>query len=344
VIGAEDVRTRSALEETNEELRRVRKELARGKRPLLRFVVAGDPTKPVFTFTVPRRLLTTLGTLLVLSALVGSLVGWGRPARALGALSNAIVKLRESRTLEADEPLPKATYTEQTLLPTFQADAVPEGEHFTVEIVNTGKAVKLNLNGPAGEPDVESYRALRHELRCQRTGAESPIDPRLIELLHQIALESSSRIQIVSAFRAPVRPREVNYHTKGMAADIRVPGLTTAELRDLARALGASGVGYYPTVQFVHVDVRSMPFFWTDASGHADHSHGDDDQMALSEPGAASELATAAVASPETVPASPATPLQPGTSLIPITVPSSPDVALPTPNRSRLGLSASSRE
>jgi hypothetical protein len=64
-----------------------------------------------------------------------------------------------------------------------------------------------------------------------------------------------------------------------MAADIRVPGLSTAELRDLARAVGATGVGYYPTVQFVHVDVRPVPYFWTDTSGHGDRNHGDEERV-----------------------------------------------------------------
>jgi hypothetical protein len=114
---------------------------------------------------------------------------------------------------------------------------------------------------------------LRHELRCQRTGAENPVDPRLVELLHQIAARTGSRIQIISAFRAPLYPRDLNYHVRGMAADIRVPGLRTAELRDLARSLGATGVGYYPTVQFVHVDVREVPYFWTDTSGHNEPRH-----------------------------------------------------------------------
>jgi hypothetical protein len=60
-----------------------------------------------------------------------------------------------------------------------------------------------------------------------------------------------------------------------MAVDIRVPGLTTEEVRDLARRLGATGVGYYPTVQFVHVDVRPVPYFWTDSSGHNESGHND---------------------------------------------------------------------
>jgi uncharacterized protein YcbK (DUF882 family) len=312
------VRTRNTLQVANEELRRVRKELARGGKAPLRFVIAGDPTKPLFSFTVPRRLLITLGAALALCAIAGPLVGGGRPARALDALSTAIVELKQDPPRNPDEPLPERMYSGHTLMPRLQADAVPEGEHFTVEVANTHKVVKLNLTGPAGEPDRESYRALRHELRCLRTGAESPIDPRLIELLHQIALESGSQIQIVSAFRAPVRPREVSYHTKGMAADIRVPGLTTAELRDLARALGARGVGYYPTVQFVHVDVRATPYFWTDTSGHPDHSTDTDDQALLAEAPAPSEPLAVAAASPETVQVR-AVPSPPSTVFVPTT-------------------------
>jgi uncharacterized protein YcbK (DUF882 family) len=170
-------------------------------------------------------------------------------------------------------PALSASAQVEAVPPTVQVHAVPEREHFTVEISNTGKMVEVRLGGPAGEPDEESYRALRHELRCQRSGAESPIDPRLIEILHQISLSTGQRIQVVSAFRGQTRSGDFNYHTRGMATDIRVPGMDTADLRDLAKSLGATGVGYYPTVQFVHVDVRGTPYFWTDTSGHGDHSH-----------------------------------------------------------------------
>ena len=39
------------------------------------------------------------------------------------------------------------------------------------------------------------------------------------------------------------------------AIDIRIPGVSTRKLRDAALSLGMGGVGYYPTSQFVHVDV-----------------------------------------------------------------------------------------
>jgi uncharacterized protein YcbK (DUF882 family) len=39
------------------------------------------------------------------------------------------------------------------------------------------------------------------------------------------------------------------------AIDIRLPGLSTARLRDAALELHRGGVGYYPVSDFVHVDV-----------------------------------------------------------------------------------------
>ena len=275
------MRPLTTLETANEELRQVRRELARGGSTPLRLVVSGDPTKPLFSITVPRRLPATLAAIVAVSALASMVNGWGGPAKALAALSSAnlyAAPLEDSRGRDdqpagRNDPAISASAQLEAVPPTAQTHAVPEREHFTVEISNTGKVVEVHLGGPAGEPDEESYRALRHELRCQRSGAESPIDPRLIEILHQISLSTGQRIQVVSAFRGQVRSGDFNYHTRGMAADIRVPGVETADLRDLARSLGATGVGYYPTVQFVHVDVRGTPYFWTDTSGHGDHNH-----------------------------------------------------------------------
>ena len=48
---------------------------------------------------------------------------------------------------------------------------------------------------------------------------------------------------------------EHSQHMVAKAIDIRVPGVSTARLRDAALALEAGGVGYYPVSQFVHVDV-----------------------------------------------------------------------------------------
>jgi uncharacterized protein YcbK (DUF882 family) len=39
------------------------------------------------------------------------------------------------------------------------------------------------------------------------------------------------------------------------AIDIRIPGVSSAEVRDAALSMGRGGVGYYAQSNFVHVDV-----------------------------------------------------------------------------------------
>jgi uncharacterized protein YcbK (DUF882 family) len=259
--------------------------------------------------------------------------GWGGPQKALAALSAANIYATHDDNGRDDAPARNeaalaASAQVEAVPPTMQMQAVPEGEHFTVEISNTGKVIEVYLKGPAGEPDEASYRALRHELRCQRSGAESPIDPRMVEILHQISLSTGQRIQVVSAFRGPTKPGDFNYHTRGMAADIRVPGVETADLRDLARSLGATGVGYYPTVQFVHVDVRSVPYFWTDSSGHGDHSR-DEDRAGAPEIAEAAESVPAPQGGGNVVSAEVAAILRPPGGEAPLS-PTAPAIAAPS--------------
>jgi uncharacterized protein YcbK (DUF882 family) len=150
----------------------------------------------------------------------------------------------------------------------------PSGEtgRFELESVNTGERVEVAIDLGTGEADPASYRKLRHFMRCLRTGAETPLDPRLVELLYRIAQRTHQRILIVSGFRAPMfSTADLSYHTRGMAADIRVPGMTPLMVRDLAESMGVGGIGYYPTSQFVHVDVRADRARWIDYS----HDRGD---------------------------------------------------------------------
>jgi uncharacterized protein YcbK (DUF882 family) len=43
-------------------------------------------------------------------------------------------------------------------------------------------------------------------------------------------------------------------HMEGRAVDVRLVGLPSIALRDLAVARQAGGVGYYPVSDFVHLD------------------------------------------------------------------------------------------
>jgi uncharacterized protein YcbK (DUF882 family) len=136
---------------------------------------------------------------------------------------------------------------------------------FEVRAINTDERVTVRL--VRGEPDAASMASLRHLLRCHRTQRERDPDPRLVKVLARVAERTGKPVEVVSAYRAPEHARDENFHTRGMAADIRVPDVSTRELLALAKELGVPGRGYYPASKMIHVDVRDVPYSWTDWSG-----------------------------------------------------------------------------
>ena len=105
-------------------------------------------------------------------------------------------------------------------------------------------------------------------LRDHRTGDVVELDRRLFDLLHDLTIalgRPETEIDIVCGYRTPWSNEFLRRTTPGVAAhslhmqgeaiDIRIPGVTTSELRDAALELGRGGVGYYPESRFVHVDV-----------------------------------------------------------------------------------------
>jgi uncharacterized protein YcbK (DUF882 family) len=141
-------------------------------------------------------------------------------------------------------------------------------DHFVVEAVNTQERAELTMVGADAVPDAESLATVRRLLRSYATNREGPLDARLVQVLYAIAKETGKPVQVVSGYRPPSHRHDHNYHVRGMAADVRVPGVGTYKLVKIARKLGVRGIGYYPTSQFVHVDVRDdAPFQWTDRSG-----------------------------------------------------------------------------
>jgi uncharacterized protein YcbK (DUF882 family) len=50
-------------------------------------------------------------------------------------------------------------------------------------------------------------------------------------------------------------------HMQGMAIDVRLADCALNDLHDTARAMRAGGVGYYPELDFVHVDVGRIRYW-----------------------------------------------------------------------------------
>ena len=244
-----------------------------------RIMIASDASRPVRTFTLPR-LLPTLaslfGILLVVATVLLACGSW-KLSGSLGALerkARAMMQAADSVALAGD-----GTGGGQDLMAasSVRVARVASGGvgRFTVESVNTGEVVEVQINLATGEVEPDGYTRLRHMMRCQRTGAETPIDPRLIDLLYKIAQRTRQKIMLVSGFRAPMFSlATLSYHTRGMAADIRIPGMTPLMARDLAESMGVHGLGYYPVSGFIHVDVRDDKSRWTDFGSKSEDSVG----------------------------------------------------------------------
>jgi uncharacterized protein YcbK (DUF882 family) len=270
------------------ELERMRREAAAPRRERLRIVIASDASRPLRTFTLPRGLprAVTIVAALVLATTGALIAGSWHMNGSLHRLDERVAAMVQAADTVALHPLPGAAEDPVAEAAPGAVARRPTGKkgHLALRLVNTGEQIDVKLDLASGEVEASSYRALRHLMRCQRTGAETPLDPRLIELLYRISQRTRQTIEIVSGFRAPMFSlATLSYHTRGMAADIRVPGMTPLMVRDLARAMGVKGIGYYPVSQFVHVDVRDEPQEWTDygenrwdaEGGEHDPSRGD---------------------------------------------------------------------
>jgi len=113
----------------------------------------------------------------------------------------------------------------------------------------------------------DALSAVTHLLRDYRNDEVHVIEPRLLDLLTALSasLGTSAELGVISGYRSPQtnamlheRSDQVasgSLHMKGQAIDIRIAGLDTARVRDAALGLAIGGVGYYPSSDFVHVDV-----------------------------------------------------------------------------------------
>jgi len=118
-----------------------------------------------------------------------------------------------------------------------------------------------------GEFSPEAEAQLDHFLRDHRTGDVKHYDPRLFDILTDLAASvghPNAEIDIICGYRSSwsnefLRARSSgvaknSLHMQAHAIDIRIPGVDTLTLRNAALALGRGGVGYYPRSEFVHVD------------------------------------------------------------------------------------------
>jgi len=184
--------------------------------------------------------------------------------------------------------LPNCGRSETPAPPT--AAVAPTGQKYELKLYHLHTGESLDVVYRIGDTYIPAAMdKLNHFLRDHRTQDQSHYDPKEFDLLHSLMArlgKNGSVIDVVCGYRTPwsnnfLRTRggtaspavtgvaKNSQHMQAKAIDIRVPGVTTSKLRDVALSLHDGGVGYYPVSQFVHVDVGPVRQ-WTFAGRDSD--------------------------------------------------------------------------
>jgi uncharacterized protein YcbK (DUF882 family) len=137
---------------------------------------------------------------------------------------------------------------------------------------HTGESMKtLYWNEGAYVP--QALADINYVLRDYRTGEVKEIDTDLLDLLFALRqkLETTAPFHVISGYRSSATNlllsiiskgiAKNSLHIHGKAIDIRLPGYDLKTLQRAAVDLRMGGVGYYPSSDFVHVDVGRVRYW-----------------------------------------------------------------------------------
>jgi uncharacterized protein YcbK (DUF882 family) len=148
---------------------------------------------------------------------------------------------------------------------------IPAPHEYRLRLFNTHSLERLDVIYRRDELyDSAALAKLDLFLRDRWVGTVKHYDPRLFDLLVELigrTKRPEAEINVICGYRtaesnAGLRSRSSksgvaknSMHIKAEAIDIRLPGVRTSRLRDIAIAMGLGGVGYYARSDFLHVDV-----------------------------------------------------------------------------------------
>lgn len=117
-----------------------------------------------------------------------------------------------------------------------------------------------------GEYVEASLQKINRFLKDFRTGDVAEMNPALLDILYDVRaqLGSDETFEVISAYRSPKTNEMLREQTSGVAKDsqhllgnaidVRLRGVRTEKLRDVALGMQRGGVGYYEKSDFVHMD------------------------------------------------------------------------------------------
>jgi uncharacterized protein YcbK (DUF882 family) len=131
--------------------------------------------------------------------------------------------------------------------------------------IRTHELIDLKAFNENGQGDPDAFVVLKYMMRSKAHEKKISISPQLVRLLILISDTYEGKVvQMISGYREPDvgGTSPTSYHTKGMAIDIRIPGVPVRKLWEKVKALGAGGAGLYQRNRFVHIDVRARRYSW----------------------------------------------------------------------------------
>jgi uncharacterized protein YcbK (DUF882 family) len=157
------------------------------------------------------------------------------------------------------------------IVPSSTETAIANGDTRTLHLYHshTGESIDATYRVD-GHYDTAVLEKLNWFLRDWRRNEETDMDPRLFDAVWESYREAGAddRIVVLCGYRSPQtnamlrrRSRGVAQHSQhmlGKAMDTTMPGMSMEKIREVAMRLQMGGVGYYPSSNFVHIDVGGV--------------------------------------------------------------------------------------
>jgi uncharacterized protein YcbK (DUF882 family) len=194
---------------------------------------------------------------------------WAKTSRTKGH-TGVHSSVKTHPVISGEEVVP-GVMPDETSSGTASGELPGDGKPYSLRMTNLHNGESLDVVYRIGDTYVpEALEKLNYFLRDHYTQDVVHYEPKEFDVLHALMSRlgrASGVIQVVCGYRTPetnealrhasVRTgvAEHSQHMEGHAIDLRVPGVSTVQLRNTALSLHAGGVGYYPVSQFVHVDV-----------------------------------------------------------------------------------------